>query len=121
MLLEGEPGIGKSTLCDATVAEAAAAGWHTAVGRCVEAGLAPSLWPMIELVRGLLTEGVGATPDGEPNPWRRLADGRDGGGAWHVELAEHLVAMLDGHGDGPFLLVLEDLHWADGPRSTCCA
>jgi hypothetical protein len=112
VLLEGEPGIGKSTLCDATVAEAIGMGWRTAVGRCVEAGLAPSLWPMIELARGLLADAAGQDED-VPNPWRRLADGRDGGGASHVELAEQLVALLDDIDAGPFLLVLDDLHWVD--------
>ena len=54
VLVEGEPGIGKSTVSDAFLARAAAAGWRTATGRCVEPGLSPSLWPAAEIVRELV-------------------------------------------------------------------
>src|SRR5204862_2074147 len=45
------------------------------------------------------------------------ADGDDSGAAAQARLFEALLALLDGLGhDGPALLVIEDLHWAD--RST---
>ncbi|MBI4933822.1 MAG: AAA family ATPase [Actinobacteria bacterium] len=112
VLLEGEPGIGKSTLSEAVVTTAATNGWTVAVGRCVEVGLAPSLWPMIELTRALL--GDDAPADGTAlNPWRRLAGGREIGPCSQVEMAAHFVDVLDDAGGGPFLLVVDDLHWAD--------
>src|SRR5262245_23763894 len=58
VLIEGEPGIGKSTLCDAFRAHASASGWSTAVGHCLEPGLAPSLWPCIEVVRSMVGDGT---------------------------------------------------------------
>lgn len=117
VLLEGEPGIGKSTLSEAVTAAAAEAGWTVASGACVEAGLAPSLWPMIELARalsdGAMADTAGTADTGRPNPWRRLATGRDGGTSSHVEMAQHFVDLIDDTGSGPFLLVIDDLHWAD--------
>lgn len=115
VLVEGEPGIGKSTLCEAFLAHATAAGWGTAVGRCVEAGLAPSLWPCIELVRDLLA-GETAGPDApEANPLRRYVAGDTaiGGALSRVEMADHFVALLDELGERPWVFLLDDLHWAD--------
>lgn len=113
VLIEGEPGIGKSTLCDAFLAHATTAGWHTAIGRCVEAGLAPSLWPCIEVVREIV--GVQPMPpvDGG-NPLRRLASSRELGVSLSpVELADKFVELLDELGDRRWLVFLDDLHWAD--------
>ena len=61
VLVDGEPGIGKSTLSDAFLAHARSLGWRTAVGHCVESGLAPSLWPAIEILRTLIAEAAPIT------------------------------------------------------------
>ena len=50
ILLDGEP-----TQINGP-AHARSLGWRTAVGRCVESGLAPSLWPAIEILRALIAE-----------------------------------------------------------------
>lgn len=113
VLLEGEPGIGKSTLSEAVVATAVAKQWRVAVGRCVEAGLAPSLWPMIELTRALLADDEADAVTPSTNPWQRLASGREIAASSHVEMAAHFVDLLDEVGGGPLLLVVDDLHWAD--------
>ncbi len=126
VLLEGEPGIGKSTLCDAFLAQARAAGWHTVTGRCLEPGLAPTLWPCIEIARTLLAidEAAGGaasrgdTGDGAPqaNPWQRLAAGRQVATAT-VELADHFVDLLHAAVERPgttgCVVLVDDLHWAD--------
>ncbi len=44
-------GIGKTALLDDVGHEARARGWTLAWGRCVEAGMAPALWPWIEALR----------------------------------------------------------------------
>lgn len=117
VLVEGEPGIGKSTLCDAFLTHAASIGWRTAVGRCVEPGLAPSLWPCIEVVREMLGD-VDAEPlpsELPANPLRRLAaGGRELGTSMSpVELAEQFVALTDELGSLRWLILLDDLHWGD--------
>ncbi len=116
-LVDGEPGIGKSTIVGALVDHARAAGWHGAVGRCVEPGLAPSLWPWIEIVRQLLTGRGAAVPAGRGRPWHQLAAGdRDAGAVLSpVELAGAFVDLLDDIDEYPVLVALDDLHWADGP------
>lgn len=124
VLLEGEPGIGKSTLCDAFLAHARAAGWHTVTGRCLEPGLAPTLWPCIEIARTLLadaeTEALDTGAEGERaahvNPWQRLAAGRQVATAT-VELADRFVDLLQAAVERPgtagCVVMIDDLHWAD--------
>jgi len=112
VLVEGEPGIGKSTLSEAFLAHAQGQGWAAAVGRCVEPGLAPSLWPCIEIVRTMVDE-LGT--DGEANPLRQLVERQAEAGFTlsPVEMAGQFVHLLDQLGDRPRLIVLDDLHWAD--------
>ena len=124
VLLEGEPGIGKSTLCDAFLAHARSAGWHTVTGRCLEPGLAPTLWPCIEIARSLLTGDGADTPDHDDagdratlvDPWRRLAAGRQVA-TTTVELADRFVDLLhaavEQPGIGGCVVLVDDLHWAD--------
>ncbi len=114
VLIEGEPGIGKSTLCETFVAHASATGWRTAVGRCVESGLAPSLWPCIEVVRSMLGDAPRAGVDPGSNPLRQFtATGAAGASLSPVEMADHFVALLDELGDDRWVVLLDDLHWAD--------
>ncbi|HSJ91289.1 MAG TPA: BTAD domain-containing putative transcriptional regulator [Ilumatobacter sp.] len=111
-IVVGEPGIGKSTICRALQAEAEARGWHTATGRCVEAGLAPSLWPCIELVRDMFRLAEPGSDLlhrlvvlGEPSE-RTLAP---------VELADLFVEFIDEQAGDRWVLWLDDLHWGDQP------
>ena len=114
LLLDGEPGIGKSTLCEALLAHATTTGWHTAVGRCVESGLAPSLWPCIEVVRALVAAAAETTgPPSSPLGQLVAADRRSPTPLSRVEMADQFVALLDELGDVPRVIVLDDLHWAD--------
>jgi DNA-binding SARP family transcriptional activator len=114
LLIEGEPGIGKTTLSDALLAHARETGWRTATGRCVEPGLAPSLWPCIEVVRSMLAaDDDGARDSG--NPLRDLVTTREEGGATlsPVEMADHFVGLLDELAEPPWVVLFDDLHWAD--------
>ena len=65
--LEGEAGIGKTALLAALADEAARRDWSVLWGQCVEPGLAPPLWPWIEVLRGLVTAGSGAAFDIAPS------------------------------------------------------
>ena len=103
-LVEGEPGIGKSTLSEAILAHAQGQGWATAVGRCVEPGLAPSLWPCIEIVRTMVDElgtrrrrrtRCASSSNGRPTPASRCRRSR-----WPAS-SSHL---LDELGDRPRLV-----------------
>jgi eukaryotic-like serine/threonine-protein kinase len=55
-LISGEPGIGKTTLCDALAEEAARRGVHVAWGRCWDGLASPAFWPWIQILRSLLAE-----------------------------------------------------------------
>ncbi|MGD9998148.1 MAG: BTAD domain-containing putative transcriptional regulator [Ilumatobacteraceae bacterium] len=118
VLVEGEPGIGKSTLCERFVAHAQAAGWRTAVGRCVESGLAPSLWPCIEIVRAMLhgetSDDLDSSADASNDELRRFAlGGAVGAGLKPIEMAQQFVSLIDELGGEPWVFLLDDLHWAD--------
>lgn len=89
----GEPGIGKTTLCDMAVALAHDNGADVAWGRGVEG--APAFWPW----RGV----VPTWPDLD-------------GGADRFELFEAVLTELATRADAArsgLLVVLDDLHWAD--------
>jgi DNA-binding SARP family transcriptional activator len=56
VLVEGEPGIGKTRLCDELTDDARAGGALILVGRCWEAGGAPAYWPWVQALRAYLRE-----------------------------------------------------------------
>ncbi len=113
--LEGEVGIGKSAMLAALDDEAAARGWTVMWGRCVEPGLAPPLWPWIEVLRALASSSPGAAFDVSSSLAElAMPSGNAAPPANLVEVADDLVAELTA-GDRPRLIVLDDLHWADAP------
>jgi len=109
--IEGEPGIGKSSLVDELVAGAAARG--CSVLRSAAEELAQP-FPLRAMARCL---GVAA---GSPDPLRveiaDLMDGRRSGGVLDPVLAasERMLELVDRVcAAESLLLVVEDLHWAD--------
>ena len=56
VLIAGEPGIGKSRLCEELIAHARARRARVLVGRCWEAGGAPAYWPWIQALRTYLQD-----------------------------------------------------------------
>jgi DNA-binding SARP family transcriptional activator len=115
VLVEGEPGIGKSTVSDAFLAHARSLGWRTAVGRCVESGLAPSLWPAIEILRTLIDETTPIPEEARRNALYQFvaSDEPTRLALSPVELADQFVALVDALDLGAVVMLVDDLHWAD--------
>ncbi|GAA3236231.1 BTAD domain-containing putative transcriptional regulator [Actinocorallia longicatena] len=102
VLLEGEAGIGKTTVAESAVMAARAAGVRTVWARTVEDLGAPALWLWEQVLRDL-GQSLPAGPDVPADP--ALA---------RFRLLESVTsALTDAARDQPLLLVLEDLHWAD--------
>lgn len=112
VLVAADAGGGKSALVAAFRAERAGAGWGTAVGRCPEVDGAPPAWAWRELVEEILAAHPADTdPDG------RLAALRAGPTSAQETfwIARAVVDLLRGAArSGPLLLVLDDLHRAEG-------
>ena len=115
VLVEGEPGIGKSTVSDAFLAHARSLGWRTAVGRCVESGLAPSLWPAIEILRALIADTTPIPDAALRNPLYQFVSSDEPTrlALSPVELADQFVALVDALDLGAVVMLVDDLHWAD--------
>jgi eukaryotic-like serine/threonine-protein kinase len=110
-------GVGKSHLLGEFELKARAYEMPFAVGQCRVEGLAP-LAPLAQALRAL----AAATPPALLDPFRPALAGllrRDGAAPPRAEIAsgarlDALVAWLRAlGGERPFVLALEDLHWAD--------
>jgi DNA-binding CsgD family transcriptional regulator len=112
VLIEGEPGIGKSTLVRAAVAEAAEAGCQVFWGVGDELGQALPLLPLLE---GLKVREPSEHP--RRNTIVRLLRGElaaDRGTDVSAALAEQLLALVaEQCAEQPVILVIDDLQWAD--------
>ncbi|HEX8135284.1 MAG TPA: BTAD domain-containing putative transcriptional regulator, partial [Actinomycetes bacterium] len=131
VLVAGEPGIGKTRLAEEVARRAAAQNLRVVWGRCFEGEGAPAFWPWVQVVRQLLAEvapgelaGVLGRSGGElaqllpelkqlipglePPPVVELAAAR-------FRLYQAVTELLCRLGDAwPLLVVVDDLHWADG-------
>ncbi len=111
--VEGEPGIGKSALLAAGLADVGASGCQVFWAAADERGRRFPLRAMLDCLR--------VTPYSD-DPERReivefLGGGGGGGGVASVDLVpaavERLLALVDRLAVSPAVLVLDDLHWAD--------
>jgi DNA-binding CsgD family transcriptional regulator len=120
VLIEGEPGIGKSSLMRAALAEAADARCLVFWGSGDELGQALPLLPLLEALR------VREVPD---SPRRRTIVGllrgelaADRGADVSAALAEQLLALITEECTAqPAILVVDDLQWADQASVTLWA
>jgi AAA ATPase-like protein len=128
VLLEGEPGIGKTHLARAVAEEARTRGFAVLWGRCWEEGGAPAYWPWTQVLRTVLRR---RPADGLPLPdsgtLRRLLpivpdaaallppdDAADDGAPGQFALFDAVAMFLhDAVADQPSVLLLDDLHAAD--------
>jgi DNA-binding CsgD family transcriptional regulator len=112
VLIEGEPGIGKSTLVRAALAQAADAGCQSFWGVGDELGQALPLLPLLE---GLRVREPSANP--RRNTIVGLLRGEttaDRGTDVSAALAEQLLALVaEECAVRPTVLVIDDLQWAD--------
>jgi DNA-binding winged helix-turn-helix (wHTH) protein/tetratricopeptide (TPR) repeat protein len=118
--IAGEPGIGKTQLAELAAEKASELGILAAWGYCREGETAPPFWPFIQLLRGSLRPSGGSAaartaldsaltalmPERSPAGW-----GADASGYRLLDgVARALQKMTE---EGPLLLVLDDLQWAD--------
>jgi DNA-binding CsgD family transcriptional regulator len=112
VLIEGEPGIGKSALVRAALADAADVGCQVFWGAGDELGQALPLLPLLE---GLRVREPSANP--RRNTIVRLLRGEltaDRGADVSAALAEQLLALVTEQCAAvPTVLVVDDLQWAD--------
>jgi DNA-binding NarL/FixJ family response regulator len=129
LLLSGEAGIGKSRLVAEAVGEARRRGLTILQGVCFEQDRSRPYGPLLDLLRGwvaangikrlataaapfdaeirrLLPEFAALLTKPEPSP--RPESSAETPGAF--EALAHIITRL---ADGPSLIVIEDLHWAD--------
>ncbi|WP_371779259.1 ATP-binding protein [Streptosporangium subroseum] len=117
VLVTGEPGIGKTGLARALSATAGAMGIRTGWGRCEEAAGAPALWPWSQALGSLVSAAGTATRLPALAALLPAPDGTAAAATVDIDtaafrLAEATAVLL--RDAGPLLLVLDDLHWADG-------
>lgn len=112
VLIEGEPGIGKSTLARAACAEAANRGCQVFWGAGDELGQALPLLPILD---GLRVREPSANPRQETIVALLRGEVASGHGEdVPTALAEQLLALVDELCSAmPMVLVVDDLQWAD--------
>ncbi|MBB2946656.1 DNA-binding SARP family transcriptional activator [Actinoplanes lutulentus] len=121
VLVEGEPGAGKTRLVEEAAGEAGRRGAHVVWGQCLEDGGAPSMWPWMRAV-GMILDALPAESRGE---WLTSELGSlvemgsltepaapDPGSQFR--LFERVVALIGRLATArPVVLVIDDLQWAD--------
>jgi class 3 adenylate cyclase/tetratricopeptide (TPR) repeat protein len=133
----GEPGLGKSALCEAMRAHSAEAGWEWLSARCLSYGSELAYWPVADLLRRLFgVDQIGAR-NALQLVRRELAEAgvedtlpflgvlcgvagtpstELGAQALQLRMHESVVAILRARAASrPVLLHLDDLQWADPP------
>ena len=111
VLIGGEAGIGKTALAEVLLAEAAERGTLVLVGRCYDLSETPPYGPWAEaLARTLPAEDLLALPAAVLPPERADGEALASHGAILQRMVAYMAALAARQ---PFVLLLEDLHWAD--------
>jgi hypothetical protein len=123
VLLEGEPGIGKTVLWQATVAEAQARGYRVLAARPAEAEATLSFAVLGHLLADV-TNAIGALPDPQRRVLRAalLLEDANGAPTDGRTLSAALLSLLrDLARDGPVLVAIDDAQWLDPQTATMLA
>ena len=114
VVIEGEPGIGKTRLADELRGLAAARGAIAVWGRSDEGGAAPALWPWLPPLRTVAAEAAAV-----PATVAQLLSGEvpmvtGQAGADQFERFEAVAGLLEEvAATRPIVVLLDDLQWAD--------
>jgi DNA-binding CsgD family transcriptional regulator/tetratricopeptide (TPR) repeat protein len=114
LLLAGEAGIGKTRLLGAIERRASATGFRVLRGAAFPNDVEVAAAPFLDMAHGLRRDPVAA--ESGARLLERLADHDPRGGDTHRRrrlLVLDVVELIASIVDGPTLLALEDLHWAD--------
>jgi DNA-binding SARP family transcriptional activator len=118
VLVEGEPGIGKTRLLEELAAEARRRGAAVHWGHTFEGGATPAFWPWLPVVRALVARGGSASAAPELTTLLERDNNGDAGPAdrTRFRVLEAVNALLsDAATETPLVVVLDDLQWADLP------
>ena len=96
VVIEGEPGIGKTRLAEDAGDLAGSFGVRTAWGRCHDDGGIPALWPWRGVVAALAPGRATVVADDPSGGFERVRD-----------------VIVRAAAASPVVVVLDDLHWAD--------
>ncbi len=119
LLIDGDPGVGKTRLLEAMGQQAVDLGCRVALARCVEVGGSPPFWPWIQIVRAL---GVEAVADAATGDGRFLLALEPSGpetdiislGRQRYQIADGLVGAMRRLGvNGPVVTLIDDGYCAD--------
>jgi DNA-binding winged helix-turn-helix (wHTH) protein len=124
VLLAGEPGIGKTRTAEELARIARERGARVLLGRCFEGEGAPAFWPWVQVLRELAatsdpallrSDGAGELAQLVPELRGRAAPpAGPAGEQTRFRLFDALTGLLRRRAQqGPLVLVLDDLHWAD--------
>ncbi|TQR85765.1 AAA family ATPase [Mycobacterium hodleri] len=123
VIMEGEPGVGKTRLLQEVAGAAGRRDGRVAWGSCLDGDGTPSMWPWIQVVGAV----VHLLPTALQQKWLdgdlgRLLEPRDvvlGGSVLtdtgaQFRLFERVVAVVaEVSAERPLVIVIDDLHWAD--------
>ncbi|MBP2328814.1 DNA-binding SARP family transcriptional activator [Kibdelosporangium banguiense] len=119
VIVEGEPGVGKTRLLEEAAAEADRRGALVGWGRCLDGDDTPSMWPWVQAIGAVLDNLPTAREKWLGGELSRLIDPRENGpalpdNATRFRLFERVVTVIgEASAQRPVLLVIDDLQWAD--------
>ncbi len=115
VLVEGEPGIGKTRLLEELAAEARSRGTAVLWGRAFEGGATPAFWPWLPPLRTLVADQ--APGDIAPELANLVSAGEgtaSGAERSRFQLFDAVHRLIaDAAATAPLMIVLDDIQWAD--------